>query len=41
MNLAPSRPQASTAIVVLILAFAANAVGRGVGEAFMVLVLPL
>ena len=33
--------KASTAVVVLVLAFAANAVGRGVGEAFMVLVLPL
>lgn len=31
----------TTALVVLVLAFLANAVGRGVGEAFMVLVLPL
>ena len=35
------RPTASTALVVLVLAFAANAIGRGVGEVFMVLMLPL
>lgn len=37
---ATSRP-ARTAFVVLVLAFAANMVGRGVGDAFMVFVLPL
>ena len=41
MNPAPARPNASTAIIVLFLAFAANMVGRGVGDAFMVFVLPL
>lgn len=41
MNQAPSSPRASTAFVVLFLAFAANMVGRGVGDAFMVFVLPL
>jgi MFS family permease len=41
MSPAPTGPKASTALVVLALAFAANAIGRGVGEAFMVLVLPL
>jgi MFS family permease len=41
MNPAPARPAASTAIIVLVLAFAANMVGRGVGDAFLVLVLPL
>jgi MFS family permease len=41
MNPAPTRPAASTAIIVLVLAFAANMVGRGVGDAFMVMVLPL
>ena len=36
-----SPPKASTAFIVLVLAFAANALGRGVGDAFMVFVLPL
>jgi MFS family permease len=35
------RPAASTAALVLLIAFACNMVGRGVGDAFMVFVLPL
>ena len=41
MSPAPARPKISTALVVLVLAFSANMVGRGVGDAFMVFVLPL
>src|SRR5436190_13093666 len=37
----PPRPQASTAALVLFIAFACNVVGRGVADAFMVFVLPL
>ena len=36
-----SRPSASTAALVLFIAFACNMVGRGVADAFMVFVLPL
>ncbi len=35
------RPTASTAALVLAIAFACNMVGRGIGDAFMVFVLPL
>ena len=37
----PPSPTPRIAFVVLFLAFAANMVGRGVGDAFMVFVLPL
>jgi MFS family permease len=36
-----SRPAASTAALVLVIAFACNMVGRGVADSFMVFVLPL